>query len=632
MTDEREITYRVLRVDMTRGTVEHESLEENLYRSYIGGWNVILHTMLREIPRGADPLSADNVLVFAAGALTGTPIGCSGRNSAGAKSPLTGGCALSEAGGFFGAELRRAGFDAVVVTGSSEKPVYLTIVDGRAALRPAEHLWGLTTGQAHAIMCEESGQRRARTALIGPAGENEVPIACVLNDLSHAYGRGGLGAVMGSKRLKGILASGGSRENRPRWADPDALRDLGRWMSSTWRQATPTSEFFSEHGTLGFLAALDAGGALPTENFLKGSFEGAASITGETLTETYLEGTGTCFGCPISCKREVGMESPHAVQSRYGGPEYETGASFGSDCGVSEIETIIKANELCNAYGLDTISAGASIAWAMECYEAGLLDRGETDGLELAFGSSEAVLELVEKMARREGFGAVLGAGAARAAESLGKGRERAMHVKGQDLPMHEPRVKHGLGLSYAVSPTGADHIHAIHDVSYVNPTPRMRQLGLLEGVPALELSPAKVRLSLYEILLNTLYNDLVLCNAPRIPFRFDIRKVEQAVRGATGWDMTSWELMKAAERSLTMARVFNLREGLGPEDDVLPSRFFESLEGSPGSRPLERERLPEAVSLFYEMLGWDGRRGVPTRGKLEELGIGWAWEHIREL
>ena len=197
---------------------------------------------------------------------------------------------------------------------------------------------------------------------------------------------------------------------------------------------------------------------------------------------------------------------------------------------------------------------------------------------------------------------------------------------------MHEPRVKHGLGLSYAVSPTGADHIHAIHDVSYVNPTPRMKQLGLLEGVPALELSPAKVRLSLYEILLNTLYNDLVLCNAPRIPYRFDIRKIERAIAGATGWDMTSWELVKAAERSVTMARVFNLREGLGAEDDVLPSRFFSGLEGSPGSRPLEEERFAEAVSLFYEMLGWDGRTGVPTRGKLEELGIGWTWDQIQGI
>jgi aldehyde:ferredoxin oxidoreductase len=268
----------------------------------------------------------------------------------------------------------------------------------------------------------------------------------------------------------------------------------------------------------------------------------------------------------------------------------------------------------------------------MECYERGVLTKQDTDGIELTFGNSQAVVELVEKIARREGFGEILCGGAARAAVKVGKGEEYVMHVKKQDFPMHEPRVKHGLGLSYAVSPTGADHMHAIHDVSYVNPTPRMMQLGVLEGVPALELSPRKVRLALYEILLSTLYNDLVICNAPRIPYRFDIKRIETAISGSTGWDITSWELMKAAERSVTLARVFNLLEGLSAEDDVLPDRLFTELDRSPGSLPLDKKDFWEAVSLFYEMLGWDALNGVPTRGKLEELDLGWTWECINKI
>lgn len=612
----------VLKVDLTTGSFSEEVLDECLYRKYLGGWNLILHYMLKEIPAGADPLDAANVLTFAAGVLTGIPMGGAARNSAGAKSPLTGLCALSEAGGFFGAELKRSGYDAVVLTGQSEHPVYLSIIDGVPQLHDAGSVWGLTLADAEEEMRRDIGQPRGRTALIGPAGEKLVPTACILNDLSHAYGRGGLGAVMGSKRVKGIIVKGSAN---PVWHDRKELQNLGKWFSSTWKDATPSSEFFAEHGTIGFVKALNDSGSLPTRNFGESRFEGAEEITGEVLTERYLSGRGTCFACPVACKREVEMTAPYTVDKRYGGPEYETAAAFGSNCGNSDLAVIVKANEMCNAYGIDTISAGSAIAWAMKCAEQGLLNKEMTAGRTIVFGSGAAVLSLLDDMIHVRGsLGKALGKGAAGAAADLGIGQEFAMHVKGQDIPYHEPRVKHGLGLSYAVSPTGADHIHAIHDTAYVGPTKRMEQMGIYQGFPPKELGSDKIKLCFYEILISTLYNSLVICNHVRLPYRFDIQVLVRAVRAVTGWEYTLVELMKAAERSLTMARCFNLREGMTADADTLPEHFFDSVFRSKDLEPLDKNDFLEALVLFYDIMGWTIDTGLPGQGTLERLDIGW--------
>ena len=277
-------TYRVLRVNLTTNSISEERLPEALYRKYVGGRNVIAHYLLNELPPGTDPLSEENILVFATGVLTGVPIGCCGRNSVGAKGPLTDGYAEAEAGGYFGAELRLAGYDAVVISGCASEPVLLTIIDGVAELRDARPLWGLSVGEAHDRICRELGEKHARTALIGPAGENKVRIACILNDISHAYGRGGLGAVMGSKRLKAIAVRG---HHRPEWPNPNAVKEIGRWFNETWK-TIPDAEYWAKHGTIGFLSALDAAGALPTRNFQSGHFDEAEQISGESLTKQYL--------------------------------------------------------------------------------------------------------------------------------------------------------------------------------------------------------------------------------------------------------------------------------------------------------------------------------------------------------
>jgi aldehyde:ferredoxin oxidoreductase len=612
----------VLKVNLSDNTFSEEVFDEIRYREYLGGWNLILHYMLKEIPVGADPLGPENVLTFAAGVLTGIPVGGMARNSAGAKSPLTGMCALSEAGGFFGAELKRSGFDAVVLTGRADQPVFLAIVDGRAELHEAESIWGADLLQAEEEMRRIIDQPRARTALIGPAGEHQVPAACILNDLSHAYGRGGLGAVMGSKNLKGIIVKGSSN---PPWHDRKALQELGKWFNSTWKDATPSSEFFAAHGTIGFVRALNDSGSLPTHNFRESRFAGSEKITGEVLTEQYLTGRGTCFACPVACKREVEMREPYVVDKHYGGPEYETAAAFGSNCGNADLAVIVKANEMCNAGGIDTISAGSAIAWIMNCGEAGLLPPDFPGREQIRFGNGEVILELLDDMIHvRSPLGRALGRGAAGASAELGFGADLAMHVKGQDLPYHEPRVKHGLGLSYAVSPTGADHVHAVHDTAYIGPTRRMEQLGIYQGYPPKELHADKIKLCYYEILVSTLYNSLVICNHVRLPYRFDITILLQAIRAAAGWEYTLAELLKVAERSLTMARCFNLREGLKPEDDTLPTHFFQQEFRNIDLEPLNEHDFLTSIQLFYDMMGWSEVGGVPTRGRLELLDLGW--------
>jgi len=622
------LNYRVLKINLANRMFETEVLDSNVYRKYLGGRNIIAHYLLNETPKNVDPLSEHNLLIFATGLLTGTPVGCAGRNSAGAKSPLTGGYGEGEAGGYFGSELRMAGFDAIVIKGISSEPIYISIMDGVVEFRNASHLWGKLIGDTHKAICRDLEDDRIRTAIIGPAGENLVPISCIMNDVTHAYGRCGLGAVMGSKKIKAIAVRG---HQRLPWVDTESVKAYAKWFGEKWRDE-PSAEYFAQHGTIGSLTALNAAGGLPTRNFQKGQFEKAEQISGEELSRRYLVRRDTCYACPIRCKRVVESSSPYRVDRIYGGPEYETAAAFGSNCGIEDLGIIIKANELCNAYGIDTIAAGATIAWAMECYEKGLLQH-QVDEMQLNFGNGVALLQLLDEIAYRKGLGIILGNGAWGASKILGKGSEFAMHVKGQDFPMHEPRIKHGLGLSYAVSPTGADHMHAIHDVAYTSSKSyafkRLQQLGITEPLPATSLSPAKIRMSAYEIIINTLYNTLVMCNATRQPYRFDLNIIAGVVNAISGWNVSTFELMKVGERGVTLARAFNIREGLTVKDDNLPNRCYENLIDSPSGKPINKGEFEQAIKIYYQVMGWDELQGIPTFGKLVELDIDWVEDQI---
>jgi aldehyde:ferredoxin oxidoreductase len=382
----------------------------------------------------------------------------------------------------------------------------------------------------------------------------------------------------------------------------------------------------STYGTGGNMEAGALIGNLPTNNFRDGAWPHAAMIDGRAIKEQYRVGMGTCFACAVMCKKEVELEAPYKVERRYGGPEYETIGAFGSDCGISDLAAICKANELCQRYGLDTIGVGTTIAFAMECYENGVIDDKVTGGINLRFGDADAMLQVVELMGRREGIGDILADGSRRASQKWGGGDEYLVEVKGQEVPMHEPRIKRGLGLGYAVSPTGADHCHNMHDTGMVGRSlDKLRPLGILEEVPIESLGPEKVRMFKAQMQMRILANCLAVCSFP--PWRFT--EYVDLVQAVTGWDVSMYELVSVAARTLNLARVFNLREGLTKDDDWLPDRFFKpQTSGALSETSVDPVELRQAIDTYYEMMGWNSD-GVPMTGTLHDLGIGWAAKHL---
>ncbi len=617
---------KILWVDLATGAVRVDEPRPEFYRTYLGGPGVALYYLLKN-PGTEDPLAPGNMLVFAPGLLTGTPAPCVPRYTVCARSPLTGALGKSEAGGYWGPELKRAGYDAVIVTGRAATPVYLWITRGGVEIRDAGRMWGLDTGETEELIRADTGEKRARILGIGPGGENLVRFAGMVSDLTHFNGRNGLGAVMGSKNLKAVAVYGS--ESVP-VHDRHQIREIARWAGEHCREH-PLSRALHEHGTPLGVETNNAGGCLPTNHWSRGVFDGAAEIGSERLTAELLVERGGCFACPVRCKRVVEVKDPALrVEKRYGGPEYETLVALGSNCGITDLKLISKANELCNRYTIDTISTGMAISFAMACYERGLITKEDTGGLELRFGNEEVVLSLIEQIAYRQGFGKVLADGPRAAAARIGRGAEKLLvEVKGQDVPMHDPRVKTGLGLQFALSPNGADHWFAQHDPFFNTPgslgLAAVAPLGILEPVHALDLGPRKVRLVLYTSFLNAMYDCLGVCvfgavARSLIPVNHLVRLVE----AATGWETSLWELLKAGERANTMARLFNLRHGLGPEDDRLPEVFFEPLAGGPldGQNAIDRAAFARAVRLYYAMAGWHAETGVPTQGKLLELGL----------
>lgn len=611
---------RILRVDLSTNELAVDEPGDSFFRTYLGGWGIIGQALLKLMPAEANPLGPENVLVFAPGLVTGAPLGGSGRHAVGAKSPLTGAFGAAEAGGFWGAELKRAGWDAIIFTGMSPHPVYLSVVDDEVELHNAEHLWGQPTADVEQIIHDELDDRRVRVAQCGLAGEKLVRFACVMHDVNRAAGRTGLGAVMGAKHLKAVAVRG---TGRAEMADEGRVRTVARWLTAHWPEF---AQRLHDHGTLGGLIILDRLGALPTCNFQQGTFAGAERITGETMTATILVDRDTCFACPVYCKRRVQVRGEHQADPVYGGPEYETAAALGSLCGIDDLEAIAYANQLCNAYGLDTISTGVTIAWAMECFERGLLTVDDTSGLPVRFGDPEAMLCLIEQIACRQAFGTLLAEGSGRASRALGRGSERyAMHVKDQEIPMHDPRIKFGMDIGYAVSPTGADHNHNVWDHVYTADNRYMqsiRSLGILHPLRTDELSPEKLRLAYYHTDWIVLLNCLGLCT--HLPYSKE--QVRDLVCGMTGWNATVFELMKAGERAMAMARAFNHRQGLSAEDDVAHWRLSEPLADGPSAgAKVPKDEARQAIYAYRAMRGWDNESGAPIPEKLDELGLSWV-------
>lgn len=618
---------QVLRVDLSAGAIAVETPPDDFYRRYGGGSCLAMVYMLREMEPNLDPFDPACLLIFAPSVLTGAPLSGLSRFNVTAKSPLTGTIGDSQAGGYWGAELKKAGFDALVITGRAERPICLWIDDDDVEIRPADHLWGLDTAPAQAAIREEVEAPQARVALIGPGGENRVRYACIVNDLHHFNGRTGMGAVMGSKRLKAVAVRG---RGQVALHDPDALREIAR--SVPQRVEGSGAALLQSRGTAAFLTPMNDSGGLPTRNFTSGVFEGTAKIDGEAMHDRFYAWSNTCYACAVRCKQAVEAEEPYAIDPAYGGPEYEGLAALGAYTGVSDLAAVCKANELCNRYTLDVISCGGTIAWAMECFERGIIGPGETGGIDLRFGNGEALVEMVHKIAHREGIGDLLAEGPARAAKAWGEeAAALAVHSKNQPFPAHMPRAKASLGVVYAVNPYGADHMCTEHDPFLVPNAPpllqeRMRALGLLETAPLETMGPVKVRLAALTQRFMSLLDSLELCTfCFASAWIFDTADLVRVVRAVTGWETNMWELMRIGERRINLMRAFNAREGWTAADDQLPPRMAEPLEGGPtGGNRLDLAAWRRDRALYYGMMNWN-ENGIPIAAKLHELGLGWV-------
>jgi aldehyde:ferredoxin oxidoreductase len=621
---------KVLHVDLTQRTCSTETPPDEFYRKYGGGSGMGVYYLLKGLPRGIDPLSEDNILTVFLSVLTGLPISGLSRMTVTAKSPLTGAIGDSQAGGFFPARMKNAGVDGLVIRGKSPTPVYLLIKDGTVEFRDASHLWGKITGEVDAAIKEELGDEKADIMQIGPGGENLVRFAAIMNMSNRANGRTGMGAVMGSKNLKAIVVQGNQKVEA---VDKEKLRKMN--IEGTRRiKDTPGIDSYQKYGTAGDIPVQQLTGGLPSRNFNEGQFVDFEAISGEVVAETILKDTDTCFACTVRCKRVVETEfHGEKVLPVYGGPEYESTATLGTYCGVGDIHAISLANQICNQYGLDTISCGATIAFAMECFENGLLTMEDTDGIDLHFGNAESMVKMVEMIGKRQGFGNTLAEGSERVARIIGKNADQfLLTAKGQELPAHMPQAKKAMGIIYAVNPFGADHESSEHDPSIEDGVAdeqsirRMAELGLVALQPPGSFNEEKARMVAVTQKVYSAMDSFALCAFVwGIGFQlYGPLDMVAMIYAATGWDMTLDELLLIGERRINMMRAFNSREGFTRNNDTLPKKLFHPLGGT-GPTVGEKYTLDQFENVkekYYSFMGWDLKTGNPSRRKLDSLEL----------
>ena len=615
---------RILHVDLSAATVEVERPAPGFYRTYMGGGLLGAYYLIRGTAPGVDALAPGNVLVFAPSVVTGAPVMGASRFSVTAKSPLTGAIGDSQCGGDWGPRLKFAGYDAVVISGRSSTPVYLWIDEGEVEIRDATRLWGKTTGEAQSLIREELGDSSIEVAQIGPAGENLVRFAAVTGGLTHFAGRTGMGAVMGSKNLKGIAVRG---ERKYGFFDEAGVKDLARQGVESFR-ASEGLQVLHEHGTPMLVPVNQSRGNIVTRNFQEGEFEGLEAITGERMTETILKGRGTCYACAIRCRRIVETAAPYETDGQYGGPEFETLMMLGPNLGIGDLGFIAKASEICNKYTMDTVSTGGVIALAMECFERGIIDAETCSGLDLRFGSEDAVLRLLEMIAQRRGIGDLLADGPRAAAAAWGQGSDAfAVQTKNQPFPAHGPRIKPSMALMYATHPAGPDHMASEHDWIGTADNDLSRGLGITDLTDMGSLDRSKVKATLLSSYYYSAMDCLTVCNFVWGPGSvYGYEDLCDLVHLNTGWAMNFWELMRIGERRLNLMKAFNVREGFDEDCDVLPARMYEPLRGGVGDgKTIAAEDFKEARSDYYAMMGWDPSSGRPTAGKLMDLGLDWV-------
>lgn len=640
-------TGQILHVDLTNQTLTTETPPESFYRDYIGGSLMGLYYLWKHTPQGADALSPENTLTFATSAPTGLPVSGQSRCTVTCKSPSTGGVADSQAGGFWPAELKFAGYDAIVVRGASESPVYLSIINGEAKLHDATHLWGKPTYEVDEMLKAELDDKKIEIAQIGVAGEKLSNFAAIMNMANRAWGRTGVGAVMGSKKLKAIVVRGKRKVQPANRKDALAMAKLGaRTLESTGMAE------FGKYGTAGVTMGQHGSGGLPSYNWDSGvmrSREDAEMIGGERLYDEILAGAAeekqdrkgrdTCYSCIVRCKRVVESEwKDIKLVPEYGGPEYETIATFGSYCGVTDLHAVTYANQLCNEYGVDTISCGATISWAMECFEEGVLTLDDTDGIALNYGNADAMIEMLIKTLNREGFGDVLADGSAKAADRLGKGHEYLLTIKGQELPAHMPHVKRSLSLIYATNPFGADHQSSEHDPMY-HPKlyeryykERLNDIGLDKPQPNKVLNAEKVEYALKTQYTYSAADTVSVCQFVFGPSwqLYGTKEMAELMDASTGWGTSIEDVQEIGRKRLNLMRAYNAREGLTRDDDTLPKKLFKKalVGGRSDGIILTNDELQASLDMYFDQAGWDSN-GTPTRATLEDCGLAWVADDL---
>ncbi len=627
---------KILHVDLTKGELTIEEPDEAFYRKYLGGSAMGMHYILRDMPKGADPLGPENVLTLMASVTTGAAISGQSRINANAKSPISGGIGDSQGGGFFPAELKFAGIDGIVIKGKSPRPAYLWIKDGAFELRDAAHLMGKKTGEVDEILKAELGDKKIEILQHGPAAEKGVIFSSLVSMANRNNGRTGMGLVMASKNLKAVVVRG---QKKPALADQKALIELNKTGPKILPD-NPDMPGLAAEGTATVVLFQNTIGSLPTRNYAEGQFESCEDISGARMVETILKERDTCYACVVRCKRVVEIkEGAYRADPKYGGPEYETLGTFGSYCGIKDMAAIALASQMCNEYAVDTIAAGATIAFAMECFEKGVITTEQTNGLQLKFGDADAMLKALEMMLNAEGeFGKTLGMGSERAAKVWGNGAdEYLITVKGAEAPAHMPQAKRSLGLIYAVNPFGADHQSSEHDPYYEEGVAdlnlnRLKMIGLGEPQPGYSLTPEKVRFAYLTEVFYSMLDSVELCQfvfGPAWTLYGPAETVEM-IRAVTGWDITVEELMEVGKRRLNLFRTFNAREGLDRKADKLPKKFFKQLQGSGPTAgiALTHEEVESAIDEYYKLAGWT-TDGVPTRETLQKHDIEWAAEYL---
>ena len=592
---------KLLRINLTTEECREEEIAPEQWESFIGGRGLGAYYLTKEVPPNVEPLSPDNKLIFMNGPLAGTLIPGNNKICVTFKSPLTNTYSYSLCGGHWGPELKFAGYDGLIIEGKAKNPVYIMINNDKVGIKSAEKIWDKLIPESESLLRKEQGDdKTVQIALIGPAGEKLVNYACITAGLYREFGRGGAGAVMGSKNLKGIALTG---SNDVKVASPEKTIQLGQDLIRDLRESRG-GKVRREFGTMELVERVNNAGFWVTKNFTEGYFTEGYKLEGKKMREEIVIGDSSCFGCPIGCGKRTYVKTKNNETYLMEGPEFETVGMLGSNCGISSWETLLKASKICDTYGFDTINAGACVSMVMEAFESGKLTLEDTDGIQMSFGNEEALLKILEKIGKREGLGEILANGPAQASKILNI-EELAIHSKGQSFPVYDPRGAKGMALTYATSPKGAHHMLATTFGAELSTGTRFE----IEGKGILERD--------HQFSM-AIVDSIALCSTMRAGISLDnLLKAYTTVTGIAH-DITSF--LKAAERIINLERMYNVNLGLDRKQDTLPKRFLEETLPSGESKGHIVE-LDALLDDYYNVMGWNSK-GVPTKEKLKELEL----------